>query len=255
MSRPVIGITAALEPIRFGHWDVLAAFSPMNYVTAVQRAGGIAILLAPDADAPETVLDLLDGLVLTGGADMNPGTYGQEPHPATAGTRPERDAFELALTRAASERDLPLLAICRGMQVLNVARGGTLLQHLPDVVGHDDHRRTPGTFEGNDHDVLLTAGSLAARAAGEERHRTLSHHHQGIDRVGDGLRVSGRATRDDLVEAVEDPERRWLLGVQWHPEADELSRIIAALVDAARGAGAGSARAEASGTGPEGSII
>lgn len=237
MSRPVIGITTALEQVRFGPWDVLAAFSPMNYVSAVQRAGGLALLLAPDEDEPESVLDLLDGLLVTGGADMDPSTYGQEPHPATVGARPERDAFELALTRAATERDLPLLAICRGMQVLNVARGGTLLQHLPDVVGHEDHRRTPGTFDGNDHDVVLTSGSLAARAAGEERHRTLSHHHQGIDRVGDGLTVTGRATRDDLVEAVEDPARRWVLGVQWHPEADELSRVIGALVDGVRSGG------------------
>lgn len=235
MRRPVIGITTALERVRFGAWDVLAAFSPMNYVAAVQRAGGLAVLLAPDEQEPEAVLELVDGLVVTGGADMDPSTYGQNPHPATVAALPGRDKFELALTRAAGERDLPLLAICRGMQVLNVARGGTLLQHLPDVVGHEDHRRTPGTFEGNDHDVVLSAGSLAARAAGEERHRTLSHHHQGVDRVGEGLVVTGRATRDDLVEAVEDPSERWVLGVQWHPEADELSRVIGALVEEARG--------------------
>lgn len=235
MDRPVIGITAALDPVAFGPWRELAAFVPLAYVTAVQRAGGLGVLLAPDVEAPEAVLDLLDGLLVTGGADVDPASYGQEPHPETAGTRPERDAFELALICEATRRDLPLLAVCRGMQVLNVARGGTLLQHLPGVVGHEEHRRTAGTFAGNDHDVVLTPGSLAARAAGEERHGTLSHHHQGVDRVGEGLVVTGRATRDDLVEAVEDPARRWVLGVQWHPEADELSRVIGALVAEARG--------------------
>ncbi|MBA2349616.1 MAG: gamma-glutamyl-gamma-aminobutyrate hydrolase family protein [Solirubrobacterales bacterium] len=233
MRRPVIGITAALEPVRFGPWHELAAFTPLAYVSAVQRAGGLAVLLVPDGAAPEAVLDVVDGLLVTGGADLDPATYGQDPHPETAAAFPGRDRFELALIRAATERDLPLLAVCRGMQVLNVARGGSLLQHLPEVVGHEEHRRTAGTFAGNDHEVVLSAGSLAARAAGEERHRTLSHHHQGIDRVGEGLVVTGRATRDDLVEAVEDPTRRWVLGVQWHPEADERSGVIAALVDEA----------------------
>lgn len=242
MRRPVVGITTSLERLRFGPWDEPAAFSPVSYVTAVQRAGGTAVLLAPDAEAPVAVLEVLDGLILAGGADLDPATYGQAAHPATTGFVPERDAFELALAVAAGARDLPLLAICRGMQVLNVARGGTLLQHLPDVVGHDHHRRTAGTFAGNDHEVVLTAGSLAAHAAGQEHHRTLSHHHQGVDRVGDGLVVTGRAPRDDLVEAVEDPSRRWLLGVQWHPEADETSRVVGALVAAARAQAAAASR-------------
>ncbi len=238
MRRPVIGICTSLENIRFGVWHEMAAFSPHSYTQAVQRAGGLGLLLPPDpraADEPDALLDLLDGLVLAGGVDVDPASYGQEPHSSTAGWVSERDVFELELAARALERDLPLLGICRGMQVLNVARGGTLLQHLPDVVHHEDHRRTVGTFAGNDHDVALTPGSLAERAAGEPLHPTKSHHHQGIDRLGAGLAVTGRAVRDELPEAVEDPGRRFVLGVQWHPEADETSRVVGALVEAARG--------------------
>ena len=140
------------------------------------------------------------------------------------------------------ERDLPLLAICRGVQVMNVARGGTLTQHLPEHVGHEEHRRVVGTFEGADHDVRLDPGSLAARVAGEELHATKSHHHQGVDEIGEGLVVTGRAAMDDLPEALEDPELRFALGVQWHPEADETSRLIGALVEEARGRRAAAAR-------------
>jgi len=237
MLRPVVGICTSLEPVRFGPWHEVAAFSPYSYVRAVQRAGGLALLLAPDprvVDEPDGLLDLLDGLMLAGGTDVDPAAYGQQPHPSTTGWVPERDVFELALARRALERDLPLLGVCRGMQVLNVARGGTLIQHLPDVVGHDDHRRNVGTFAGNDHDVALVSGSLAERAAGEALHPTKSHHHQGIDRLGEGLTVTGAATGDELTEAVEDPSRRFALGVQWHPEVDETSRVIGALVQEAR---------------------
>jgi putative glutamine amidotransferase len=143
---------------------------------------------------------------------------------------PERDTFEIALTRRAFERDLPLLGICRGMQLMNVARGGTLLQHLPESHGHHEHRRNPGSFDGADHDVRLTDGSLAARAAGEVTHGTKSHHHQAVDRLGDGLEVTGWSTLDELPEAIEDPTARFALGVQWHPEVDETSRLIEALV-------------------------
>jgi len=237
MRHPVVGICTSLEPVRFGPWHEVAAFSPYSYVQAVQRAGGLTLLLAPDLrviDEPDALLDLLDALMLAGGTDVDPFTYEQAPHPSTQAWVPERDAFELALARRALERDLPLLGVCRGMQVLNVARGGTLLQHLPDVVDHDDHRRSVGTFAGNDHDVALVPGSLAERAVGEALHPTKSHHHQGIDRLGDGLTVTGRAERDELPEAVEDPAKRFALGVQWHPEADEASRVIGALVEAAR---------------------
>ena len=149
------------------------------------------------------MLDLIDGLVLTGGADIDPAFYGQQAHAETVDTVPERDAFEIALVRAAIERDLPVLGICRGMQLINVARGGTLLQHLPEHFGHGEHRRAIGSFDGADHDVRLFEGTLAARAAGETEHATKSHHHQGIDRLGEGLVVSGRSTLDELPEAIE----------------------------------------------------
>ena len=237
MSSPVIGLCTALERARWSVWDTEAVLLPRNYVDAVQQAGGIALLLPPDPAAvtdPDRLLDLVDGLLLCGGADMDPATYGAEPHPQTVGTVPERDAFELALARRAMERDLPFLGICRGMQVMNVARGGTLNQHLPDDYGHEDHRRALGSFDNADHDVRLAKGSLAARAAREEIHGTKSHHHQGVEQIGDGLEVTGWATLDDLPEAIEVPDNRFALGVQWHPEADETSPLIAALVDEAR---------------------
>jgi putative glutamine amidotransferase len=246
--RPAIGLCAALERARWGAWDSEAVLLDRNYVDAVQRAGGLALLLPPDprvvAD-PDEVLDRIDGLLLAGGGDMDPATYGAERHPATSGTVPERDAFELALAARALERDVPFLGVCRGMQVMNVARGGTLTQHLPDDVGHEDHRRALGTFDDADHDVRLAAGSLAARVAGETTHATKSHHHQGIDRLGDGLSVSGWATIDDLPEALEDPGRRFALGVQWHPEADAASPLIAGLVEEARAYAAERGRREA----------
>jgi putative glutamine amidotransferase len=240
MSRPAIGICTALERARWSVWDQQAYLLPRSYIRAIQRAGGLAVMLPPDEAVerePDEVLDLIDGLILAGGADIDPSSYGDDAHPETRGTVPERDNFELALARRALERDMPLLGICRGMQLMNVARGGTLLQHLPDSHGHHEHRRNPGTFDGADHDVRLSEGSLAARATGEVVHATKSHHHQGIDRLGSGLEVTGWSLIDELPEAVEMPERRFALGVQWHPEADERSRLVAALVqeaDAAR---------------------
>jgi putative glutamine amidotransferase len=233
--RPVIGMCAALERARWSVWDLRAALLPYNYVEAVQRAGGLALMLPVDpatAEDPEETLALLDGLVLAGGADIDPSSYGQRAHAETVDTAPERDAFEIALTRAAIERDLPVLGICRGMQLINVARGGTLQQHLPDRYGHGEHRRVTGSFEGSDHDVRLVQGSLAASAAGELAHATKSHHHQGVERLGEGLIESGVSTLDDLPEAIELPDRRFVLGVQWHPEADTASRVIGAFVAA-----------------------
>jgi putative glutamine amidotransferase len=194
-------------------------------------------MLPPDPAAvedPDEVVDLLDGLILAGGADIDPAAYGAEPHAKTKGTVPERDEFEIALARRALERDLPVLGICRGMQLMNVACGGTLLQHLPEQLGHEEHRRVPGSFDGADHNVRLEAGSLAARAADEESHSTKSHHHQAIDALGDGLEITGWSALDELPEALEAPDRRFALGVQWHPEADAASKVIGALVDAAR---------------------
>jgi putative glutamine amidotransferase len=231
----VIGLCTAVEQAQYGAWDVDAYLLQRSYVEAVQRAGGVAVMLPPDPSAdPDEVLDLLDGLVLAGGRDIDPVTYGSDPHPETDDPRAERDAFEIALARRAMERDLPLLGICRGMQLMNVARGGTLVQDLPEHVGHEEHRRSVGTFDGNDHPVHLAEGSLAARAAGEVHHGTLSHHHQGIADLGAGLQITGWAEDDELPEAVEDPGLRFALGVQWHPEADPDSPVVAALVEAAR---------------------
>jgi len=226
----------AWERARWSVWDDAAALLPRNYIDAAHRAGGLAILLPPDAalaERPDQILDLIDGLMLVGGADIEPAVYNAERHAETADTVPERDRFEIALTRGALARDLPVLGICRGMQLINVARGGSLRQHLPEEYGHHEHRRTPGTFDGADHDVRLAEGSLAARCAGELVHATKSHHHQGVARIGDGLEVTGWAVMDDLPEALEVPDRRYALGVQWHPEADEGSRLIASLVEAA----------------------
>jgi putative glutamine amidotransferase len=238
----VIGMCAALEHARWSVWDQQAALLPRGYVDAVQRAGGLAVMLPPDprlVQRPEEALELIDGLLLAGGADIDPASYGEQPHPETRDTVPERDAFEIALARAAIERDMPVLGICRGMQLINVARGGTLLQHLPERFGHHEHRRVLGSFDGADHDVRLREGSLAARTAGETTHATKSHHHQGVDRLGEELVVSGSSTLDDLPEAIELTDRRFVLGVQWHPEADAVSPFVAALVDAARADGDG----------------
>jgi putative glutamine amidotransferase len=225
----------ALERARYGAWDVDAFLLQRSYVEAVQRAGGVAVMFPPDPDVdPDQLLDLVDGLILAGGRDIDPGAYGSDPHPETDHPRTERDEFEIALARRAMERDIPLLGICRGMQLMNVARGGTLVQDLPEHVGHEDHRRRVGTFDGNDHPVRLEDGSLAARAAGEVEHGTLSHHHQGIAELGDGLHITGWAADDELPEAVEAPGLRFALGVQWHPEADPDSQVVAALVEAAR---------------------
>ncbi|MGI8909001.1 MAG: gamma-glutamyl-gamma-aminobutyrate hydrolase family protein [Rubrobacteraceae bacterium] len=230
--KPNIGITAATERVSYGVWEEMPAIiSPASYVRAVQRAGGRAILLSPDpedAKNPDVVLDLLDALIVTGGAgDLDPALYGQEPHPETGPVQEERDAYELALVRAAVERRMPILGICRGMQIINVAYGGGIEQHLPDVLGHERHRHTAGVFA--DHEVGLKPDSLAARSAGSKRTLARSHHHQGVREIGDGLSVTGR-TDDGAVEAIEDPSCPFVLGVLWHPEEDEKSRIIKALV-------------------------
>jgi putative glutamine amidotransferase len=236
--RPAIGICAGLTQASWDVWDQEAALLPLNYLTSIQRAGGLPLMIPPDPELiedPDQMLGRLDALVLAGGVDIDPAVYGAEPHEETeAGHRRERDDTEIALVRRALELDLPVLGICRGMQVLNVALGGTLLQHVPDKVGHSDHRRNPGSFVDSEHDVRLTPGSLAARAAGEEIHRTKSHHHQAVAEIGERLEVTGWSALDGLPEAIEAPERRFALGVQWHPEVDETSRLITALVDEAR---------------------
>ena len=232
MSRPAVGICAAVERASWGSWQLEANVSPLVYGLSVQRAGGLALLLPPDdeaAESPDQLLDMVDALVLAGGSDIDPASYGARPHPETRGGRPERDRFELALAHRALERDMPVLGICRGMELLNVTLGGTLEQNIERL---DIHRHTPGAF--CDHAVRLDPGSLAARAVGAERTDVKSHHHQAVDELGEGLAVTGWSEPDGLAEAIELSDRRFALGVLWHPEEDEQSRVVGALVDAAR---------------------
>jgi putative glutamine amidotransferase len=229
-DRPVIGICAAIESAQWAAWEVLVNLSPRTYSLAVQRAGGLALILPPDdvaAESPDELLDMLDALILAGGSDIDPASYGARPHPETRGTRPERDRFELALGTRALERDMPVLGICRGMEMLNVIQGGTLNQHL----GLELHRHTPGVF--TDHRVELEPGSLAARVVGAELTEVKSAHHQGVEELGEGVVISGHAD-DGVVEAIELPDRSFAVGVLWHPEEDERSRVIGSLVEEAR---------------------
>ncbi|MFB9234357.1 gamma-glutamyl-gamma-aminobutyrate hydrolase family protein [Plantactinospora siamensis] len=241
--RPVIGITTYVTAASFRVWTGLpAAVLPYGYVAMVTAAGGRAVLLPPD-DADADVLASLDGLVLAGGEDIDPTRYGEPPgphtgeppgphtgEPAAPSTGAERDAGELVLLAGALAADLPVLGVCRGMQLLAVARGGRLHQHLPDLLGQHRHRPAPAVY--GRHGIRFAPGSLAAGVmAGSDA--VNSYHHQGVADPGD-LRVTGWAD-DGLIEAVEDPGRRFLLGVQWHPEHDADVRPFAALVRAARG--------------------
>jgi putative glutamine amidotransferase len=231
VARPIIGITAYAEPsVRWGVWDVPAAVIPLAYVKQVEAAGGRALMIPPSEAAIDETLDALDGVLFSGGSDIDPSEYGREAHPQTTGTRPERDRGELALLRAALDRDMPVLAVCRGSQVLNVARGGDLVQHLPEVVGDEKHKHTPGVFA--DHDVDVKEGTLLASLVGD-RAPVKSHHHQGFGRLGDGL-VEAAWAEDGTLEALEDPEKRFALGVLWHPEEGEDAALFQALVDEAR---------------------
>ena len=222
----MIGITTYLTPAKWSYWDEEAALVPSAYVAAVESAGGRALLVPPSDNGVDETLDAVDGLVFSGGSDLDPELYGQEPHEQTFGIHAQRDRAELGLLQGALARDMPVLAVCRGSQVLNVARGGDLVQHLPDVVGDEKHKHTPGTFA--DHDVSLEAGTRLASLLGE-RAPVKSHHHQGFGRVGDGLRVAAHA-EDGTIEAVEAPDRRFALGVLWHPEAGEDMKLFEELV-------------------------
>ena len=231
MTRPVIGICSAVETARWAAWEVVVNLSPRNYSLSVNRAGGMALILPPDdvlAEGPDEVLDMLDGLILAGGSDIDPAAYGAQQHPETGTTWPERDRFELGLGTRALERDMPVLGVCRGMEMLNVIQGGTLIQHLDDL---SLHRHTPGVF--SDHSVRLDPGSLAARVVGAEHTEVKSAHHQGLDQLGEGVVASGWAD-DGLVEAIELPDRAFAVGVLWHPEEDERSRVVGALVEEGR---------------------
>jgi putative glutamine amidotransferase len=239
VSRPVIAVAASLESASYGIWaDQPCALVRNNYLEPLRNAGGVAVLIPVDpfvAEHAETVLNRADGLLLIGGSDLDPASYGAPRHPETKVIKPERDRLELALARYAIKRDMPVLGICRGMQIINVVLGGTLIQHLPDLLDHDRHsRNAAGTYEGNAHEVTLTAGSLAARSVGGTRRRIYSHHHQAVDRLGRGLRITARSALDNLPEAIELPDRKFVLGVQWHPELDSSSQEIGALVEYSR---------------------
>jgi putative glutamine amidotransferase len=229
VRRPVVGITSYVEQARWGVWDQPAVVLPLTYVAAVEAAGARPVVLPPSVVGAEEVVARLDAVVFAGGADLDPGTYDEAAHPETTGVRPDRDAGELPLLQAALAADLPVLGICRGMQLLAVTHGGKLAQHLPDVVGHEGHRPSPGVY--GLHEVRLAPGTLARAVLGE-RVSVPSYHHQGLRSPG-SLTVTGWAD-DDSAEVVEDPSRRFAIGVLWHPEAGEDPRLFEALVAAAR---------------------
>jgi putative glutamine amidotransferase len=237
MARPLIGVCAAIEPASFGVWkNEPATLLPLSYSRAIHGAGGMMAMLPPDRRAtedPTELLNRIDALVLGGGADIDPEDQGVERHPETLGTNPDRDRFEIALARGALQRGIPMLGVCRGMQVLNVACGGTLDQHIPDRLGHEIHRPVPGAWA--EHEVRIEPGSLAAEAAGTERLTVKSHHHQGVDRIADTLTATAWATDDESVEAIESGDGGFALGVLWHPEEDATDAIIPALISRAGG--------------------
>ncbi len=231
--RPLIGLTTYLEQAQTGVWDVQAAFLPKVYFEAVNRAGGIAVLLPPqpvDAEIASAVIDGLDGLIITGGKDVDPARYGQAPHPQTDEPRLDRDAWEDALLTAAIEKELPFLGICRGAQMLNVALGGTLHQHLPEVVGSDRYNLGAGNF--NDNEIHVHASSTLGTLVGGGL-LGKSYHHQAIDEVAEGLVVTARSD-DGTIQAVELPSVPFGVAVQWHPEQDDDLRLFEGLVEAAR---------------------
>jgi putative glutamine amidotransferase len=227
--KPVIGITSYAEEVTWGAWVEEAALVPLSYVRAIERAGGRPLVIPPSEGAIEETLSVLDGILFSGGSDLDPGLYDAEAHPETQGVHEARDRAEMALLGAALERDMPVLAVCRGSQVLNVARGGDLVQHLPEVLGHEEHKHTPGEY--SDHDVTLQPDTRVGGILGD-RAPVKSHHHQGFGRIGEGLREAGYA-EDGTVEALEDPSKRFAVGVLWHPEEGEDMALFEALVQQA----------------------
>ncbi|WP_300609096.1 gamma-glutamyl-gamma-aminobutyrate hydrolase family protein [Trebonia sp.] len=231
---PTIGITTYHTSANWRGWSEDGALLPWRYVTAIRNGGGRPVLLPPGGDAAEAeaTVAVLDGVVIAGGADIDPAIYGASRHPKTAVTAPDRDRWELAIAEAAIRMRVPLLGICRGMQVLNVACGGTLVQHVPDLVGHEAHS---GTTEGfGTHKVRVTSGrTVAGILPGAEYFEVPTHHHQAVDKLGDGLTAVAWAD-DGIIEAVEaaTPDG-FIVGVQWHPEQGEDMRLFAALVAAA----------------------
>jgi putative glutamine amidotransferase len=231
MGRPIIGITGELEAARWGNWIREAVVSPVSYTRAVERAGGTPIVLPPvPANSVPGLIAVLDGLLLTGGRDVDPSLYDEEPHPETDTPDHRRDRFELAIARAAIEADLPFLAIGRGLHILNIARGGTLIQHLPDRLGNESHR--PDPIKLTTHDVQVSAASKLGRALGGAAHVPAAHH-QAINRIGNGL-LTVAWTEDQVIEAVELQGHRFGIGVQWNPEDGDDLRLLEALVTATK---------------------
>lgn len=233
LPAPVIGISAYREQAQWGNWDVDAVVLPQRYPDRIAQAGGIPVLLPP-VPGIAAVVGRLDGLVLSGGGDVDPAVYGAQRHPETTSVRPHRDAAEAALLSAALRRGLPVLGICRGMQVINVAMGGSLHQHLPEVVGHHGHAPVPGSYGA--HPVQIAAGSELARILGRtEVDEVPTHHHQAVQRLGDGL-TAVAWSEDGLIEAMEldAPGCPFTIAVQWHPEAGDDLSLFHALVAAAR---------------------
>jgi gamma-glutamyl-gamma-aminobutyrate hydrolase PuuD len=229
-DRPVVGVTAYAEPARWGDWEVPAVLLPERYVTSVVAAGGVAVVLPPQPGLLVPVVSRLDALVIAGGPDVDPSRYGADRGPHTAVPRETRDASELDVVAAAEAARLPVLGVCRGMQLMNVARGGSLVQHLPDVVGHAGHAPGKGVY--GRHEVRIEPGTRTAAALGAEKADVPTYHHQGLDRLGAGLVVTAWA-EDGTIEAVEDPSLPFFLGVQWHPEVGEDLTLFRSLVAAA----------------------
>jgi putative glutamine amidotransferase len=230
--RPVIGITTYVAPARWGPWDQPAALVPVGYVSAVSAAGAQPVLLPPSPEGNDEILAIADGLIFCGGPDLDPSLYGQERSAETVHLAPDRDAPELDLMLAALALDVPVLGICRGMQLLNVALGGSLIQHLPAVLGHDGHATAPGHFD--THPVAIAAASRIGELLGE-RAVVHSGHHQGIGETGSGVVATAWAP-DGAIEAIEMVDRRFVIGVLWHPEQGRDQRLFSALVEAAGGA-------------------
>lgn len=228
--RPLIGITSYAEEARWGVWADEVALVPYSYVRAVEHAGGRPLVVPPSENGLDETLGVLDGLILSGGRDLDPELYGADAHPETDAPRRARDEAELRLLEAALARDMPVLAVCRGSQLLNVARGGDLRQHLPDELGHERHKHEPGQF--SDHGVQLDPVSRVGKLLGEHA-PVKSHHHQGYGRIGAGLREAAWAD-DGTVEALEDPGKRFAVGVLWHPEEADDFALFRALVEEAR---------------------
>lgn len=231
-QRPIIGITTYRQAASWGAWrEVPADLLPSDYALSVERAGGIPVLVPPlaDRDAARAVLGRLDGLLIAGGADVNPARYGQEPDPNVVRWYDDRDASELWLLGEADALRLPVLGICRGMQLMAVAAGGSLVQHLPDVVGHDRHGGGESSYEAIP--VAVDPGHRVSALLGEQI-TSASHHHQAVaDHPGF---VATARDADGVLQAMEAEGDRFEVGVQWHPETTDDVRVIEGLVDAAR---------------------